>query len=123
MRPRFLALVFCTFLLTTFFHAQEAAPSPKKEESQAAGPYADVSAIVAKQFGKGFTVMVEPTVILTHIPDPNGYKWEPLMTGDLDGDGVEDAIIIVRSRDALGGAAAFDYKVIDPKSGYFGWSD
>jgi len=84
----------------------------------------DLPDVVKKQFGPSFSIAMTPgKIMMTHIQQENDTPWTPFMTGDLDGDGVEDAIVIVRSKDALGGEAMYDYKVLDPKNSYFGWGN
>lgn len=68
---------------------------------------ADLAEVVKKQFGTTFTIANDfPT---------------PLLLADLDGDGIEDAVIVARSKkpphDDLG------YKLIDPYDEYFGMGD
>jgi hypothetical protein len=67
----------------------------------------DLQSIVAKQFGTEFKL----------VP---GYK---LLTGDLDGDGTEDAVLVATTKDALSGELAYSFKVIDPYDQYFGWGN
>ncbi len=48
----------------------------------------------------------------------------PVLTGDLDGDGTEDAVFVTTSKDnPLLDEDQFHYKVIDPYDEYFGWGD
>jgi len=48
----------------------------------------------------------------------------PVITGDLDGDGTEDAIFVTASKEnALLDEEEYHYKVIDPYDEYFGWGD
>jgi hypothetical protein len=84
----------------------------------------DLEGVVKKQFGPSFSIAkTSSKILMTHIQQENETPWTPFMTGDLDGDGVEDAIIIARSKDALGGEAMYDYKVLDPMNQYFGWGN
>jgi hypothetical protein len=46
-----------------------------------------------------------------------------LLTGDLDGDGQEDAVIVVRAKEPLADELKFGYKVIDPYDQFYGWGD
>jgi hypothetical protein len=97
---------------------------PKIEVPALPAPPADLQAVVNKQFGTGFTIATTPgNVVMTHITHEDDTPWTPLLTGDLDGDGVEDAAIVVRGKDPLGAAAHFDYKVLDPMNKFFGWGD
>lgn len=48
----------------------------------------------------------------------------PVLTGDLDGDGTEDAVFVVTSKsNPLLSEEQFHYKVIDPYDEYFGFGD
>jgi hypothetical protein len=90
----------------------------------AADVHADLQAVIKKQFGGGFTVAMSPgTIVTTHITHEDDSPWTPLLTGDLDGDGVEDAVILAKGKDPLGGASQFDYKVQDPMNSFFGWGN
>ena len=64
------------------------------------------SDFVHKQFGKDFTVVSEIA-----------------MTGDLDGDGVEDVVIAARCKNPLPDAAEHNYTVIDPYMNFYGYGD
>jgi len=65
--------------------------------------------LVKKQFGPAHSVVDDFTPVL--------------LTGDLNGDGVEDAVIVGRSKNPLVDAKEFGYKVLDPHHAYFGFSD
>ncbi len=85
---------------------------------------ADLGDVVKKQFGPSFSIAMTPgKIAMTHIKQEDETPWTPFLTGDLDGDGIEDAVIIARAKDALGGEAMFDYKVFDPMNSYFGWGN
>jgi len=62
---------------------------------------------VQRAFGKDFTM----------VPEVGG------MVGDLDGDGVEDAVIAARCKNPLLDAAEHNYTVIDPYYTFFGYGD
>jgi hypothetical protein len=62
---------------------------------------------VQKQFGKEFTLIPEIGVSL----------------GDLDGDGVEDAVIAARCKNPLLDEAEHNYTVIDPYMTFYGYGD
>jgi len=64
-------------------------------------------AFVHKQFGPEFTPL----------PD-----LAPL-TGDMDGDGIEDIVIPARGKSAMIGETEYHYKTIDPYSSFFGLGD
>lgn len=87
-------------LLTACASAQNATPSTS------ATPKVDDD-FVHEQFGS--TCSVDP-------------KFTP-MTGDLNGDGVEDVVIIARCKNALIDQAEKNYKVIDPMNSFFGYGN
>ena len=62
---------------------------------------------VQRTFGKDFTLVSEV----------GG------MVGDLDGDGIEDAVIAARSKNPLLDQAEHNYEVIDPYYTFFGYGD
>jgi hypothetical protein len=67
---------------------------------------ADLAAVVKKQFGPTFTLPAKfPT---------------PIITTDLDGDGVEDVVIVANSSEPFPDSVEFKYKVSDPYNAYFG---
>ena len=47
----------------------------------------------------------------------------PPLTADLDGDGVEDIVIVARCKNPMIDEAEHNFKVIDPFNSYFGYSD
>src|SRR5690348_4311262 len=66
----------------------------------------DLAALVKKQFGQTFTLPAKfPT---------------PMITADLDGDGVQDAVIVASSKEPFPDSVEFKYKVSDPYNAYFG---
>ncbi|SRR5581483_105091 len=91
-----LLLVLC---LSAGALAQESA-------AQAQSPSVD-QAYVEKQFGPEFTLAA-------------GL---PPITGDLDGDGVQDIVIPAKAKSALIGEAEYNYKGIDPYTSFFGLGD
>jgi len=94
MRRVFLALSLL-FVLTALSGAQNAA-APKIDNE-----------FVHKVFGKEFTL----------IPEIGGYF------GDLDGDGVEDAVIAARCKNPLLDEAEHNYTVIDPYYTFYGYGN
>lgn len=92
-------LLFC---LSAIAFAQQAAP-PQAAQS----PTPDLQSLIDAQFGAGFKI------------DP---KFTP-QTGDFDGDGEQDIAIVAIGGKPLGGESGYNYKVIDPYNGYFGWGD
>ena len=69
----------------------------------------ELAEIVKKQFGTEFQLF--PTT-------PS-----PLLVGDLDGDGVEDAVIIVRAQHPLTQQTLYNFKALSPQEDYFGYGD
>lgn len=63
--------------------------------------------LVAREFGPEFSVPAKTA----------------LLTGDLDGDGHQDMVIVASSKDPLLDEAQFRYKVLDPYDAYFGFGD
>jgi hypothetical protein len=68
---------------------------------------ASIAALVAKEFGAGFKVV----------------PGQPVLTGDFDGDGTEDIVIVTTGKNPLPDSAGYDYKVMDPYNSYFGFGD
>ena len=119
MNRKLLLVSVATMLLCGATLAQTHAPSAPKAP-------ADLVDLVKKQFGPDFTIVTEsPTARIigsTGMGD-EPKDWSPLLTGDFNGDGVEDAIIIARNKNANIGADAYRYKVIDAYNGHFGFGD
>ncbi len=99
MRYSILGLVFC--LAFAAFAQQPAAQAPPEQPSAPT----DTQQLITREFGKSFTVAP-------------GFA---ALFGDVDGDGQEDAVVVVTSKSPLGDQAAFNYHVIDPYDAYFGW--
>src|SRR5205823_13633417 len=94
---------------------------PQPQAAAASTPTDPLSELVKKQFGDGFTIVHENPMVGVKgaVLSTGDGPWRPLLTGDLDGDGVEDAVIIARSKNALMEAAAYAYRVVDPYFGYY----
>ena len=80
-----------------------------------------LSDFVKKQFGECFKV----TPVRAHSVKAQKEASPPVVVllADLDGDGVEDIVIIARCGKPLAGETDFGYRVSDPYDGYFGYSD
>lgn len=124
--------VFLLFTCSQTLAGQNVGPAQAAAEATAKVPEPpapvnvpdDLRDVVKKQFGPSFSIAMTPgKIVMTHIQQENATPWIPFMTGDLDGDGVEDAIVIARSKDAMGGEGMYNYKVVDPKNAYFGWGN
>lgn len=109
--------------------AQQSPPplTPEQEEAVAkARQIGELMVVVKKQFGPDLQIAETSTEITVHYLHPDKKKevgWKYLLTGDLDGDGVEDAVIVVRFKNPLAGQAQFDYKVVDPYFTYHGYGN
>ncbi|HJX84381.1 MAG TPA: hypothetical protein VJ723_08575 [Candidatus Angelobacter sp.] len=70
---------------------------------------AQLAALVKQQFGPTFKLPAKfPT---------------PLITGDFDGDGVEDVAIVADSKEPIPDSYAFKYELADPYGAYFGFGN
>jgi hypothetical protein len=105
-------------------------PPPLTPEQEAAAAKAqqkgEVMEVVKKQFGPDLEIAETSSEITVRYLHPDKQKeagWKYFFTGDLDGDGVEDAVIIVRFKNPLAGQAQFNYKVVDPYFTYHGYGN
>jgi hypothetical protein len=81
----------------------QTAPAPDQAKLQ---PFIS---LVQQQFGTTFSLAEKsPT---------------PIMTADLDGDGVEDLVMVAQSKDPLPDSYQFKYQVQDPYNSFFGFGD
>ena len=98
-------------LLATAAAQQPAAspvPVPKSVPQAADAPAVSVDDdFIHKQFGEEFTLL------------PNSVPF----VRDIDGDGVDDFVIIARSKKPMLDAAEHNYKVIDPYYNFYGYGD
>ena len=84
----------------------------------------ELAEIVKKQFGPDFEIAWKKNA-------GSGFKyrveqkqkWTPFVYADLDGDGVEDAVIVARSKAPMAGEGQYHYKVIDPFFTAYGYGD
>lgn len=83
-----------------------AAQQPATQQPAADGP-PDAQQLVTREFGPGITAVPKA----------------PVLFGDLDGDGQEDAVIVVTTRSPLANEAEFHYVAVDPYDAYFGFGD
>lgn len=97
MFSRRVVYLLCVFLaLTSTVLAQTSAP-----------PVTVDNEFVVKDFGSTCALVAGPTV----------------QTADLDGDGVEDAVIVARCTNPMLDQAEKNYKVVDPFNTFFGYGD
>ena len=127
LRP---ALPAALLVLALTVLAQQSSPPPLTPEQEEAAAKAqqmgELMTIVKKQFGPDLEIAETSTDLTVRYLHPDKKKeagWKFLLTGDLDGDGVEDAVIIVRFKNPMAGQAQFNYKVVDPYIAHHGWSD
>jgi len=73
----------------------------------------DLAEVVKAQFGPDFEIAESKSNGLKYLK-PQADTWVPFLTADLDGDGVEDAIIVTRCKKPLSKAVDFNYTVVDP---------
>ena len=85
----------------------KAAPVQISTPKNPAPPIAVDNAFLQKQFGTEYTVDATYDSVAT----------------DLDGDGVEDIVIVARVKNPLADEADFNYKVLDPYDDFFGIGD
>jgi hypothetical protein len=127
MRKFYIACLLVVSAAFAFTQSQPAAPEqpPQPVPVVAAVPApADLQEIVTKQFGPNFKVASQRQATTHYLHEPaDRPQWNSLMTGDLDGDGVEDAVIVARAKNAFGGQIPFGYRVIDPYFSAFGYGN
>jgi hypothetical protein len=73
----------------------------------------DLQDVVKAQFGPDFIIAASKSNGLKYLK-PQADTWVPFLTADLDGDGVEDAIIVTRCLKPMSKAVDFHYTVVDP---------
>jgi len=105
-------LVVTTFLLP--LAAQQVAPATTVPITAGAPSSADAAtaanvdeAFIHKQFGEDFSLV------------PNSAPY----VRDIDGDGVDDLVILARSKKPLLNAAEHSYRVVDPYYSFYGYGD
>ncbi|HVP42127.1 MAG TPA: hypothetical protein VMS96_01775 [Terriglobales bacterium] len=80
--------------------------------------------LVREQFGECFKVSMERTTIgVKYLHPQAGLPWRPFLAADLDGDGVEDAVIVARCATPMADAGGYEYKVVDPYFANYGYGD
>lgn len=91
-----------------------------------AKPASDLEATITNQFGPDFKIVARSPISQVGGAMPAERRrglWTPILTGDLDGDGIQDAVIVARNKNALIGAEAYGYQVIDPFHERYGWGN
>ena len=110
MRTSFLCVAFFVALLGAVALGQQpaAAPADVKAGITVVTPPVPVDdKFVQARFGDQFTLMKE----------------FPGMVADLDGDGVEDVVLVAHCKSPMLDEGAFGFKVVDPYDGFFGFGD
>lgn len=87
--------------------ATKAAPAQIAAPTKPATPIAVDNAFLQKQFGTEYTLDATYDSVAT----------------DMDGDGVEDIVIVARVKNPLADEADLNYKVLDPYDEFFGVGD
>lgn len=124
-----LGLPAALFVLGIAVLAQQTPPplTPEQEEAAAkAQQMGELMEVVKKQFGPDLEIAQTQSDVTTRYLHPDKKKeaeWKYLVTGDLDGDGVEDAAIVVRFKNPLARQAQYNYKVVDPYFSYNGYGN
>jgi len=122
MRLVRLAWVFIVLFFVTWGWILWKAPKGQAEDHPQ--PPADLAEVVKKQFGPCFEVATERSAAKANYLHPTVEKsWVDFLTADLDGDGVEDAVIVARCKTPLVDQVTHNYKVIDPYYTNFGYGD
>jgi hypothetical protein len=96
-------------LLATAIAQQPATAPPAMQPSATNNPQSVVvdDNIIHKQFGDEFSLIPASTPFVR----------------DIDGDGVEDMVIVARSKKPMLDAAEHNYKVVDPFYDFYGYGD
>ncbi|HUR36955.1 MAG TPA: hypothetical protein VM009_04000 [Terriglobales bacterium] len=79
--------------------------------------------VVAAQFGPDCKIAMKRSNLVVNYRVQTVEAWTPFQTADLDNDGVQDAIIVARCKNALGRKDEFSYDLIDPYMAYHGYGD
>lgn len=90
------------FAATACIAGGQGQPAPSSPQT----PQVDLPALIKQQFGSTFKLQPKFAT--------------PIITADLDGDGVEDAVIVATSSEPFPDSVGFKYTVSDPYNGYFG---
>ena len=123
------AALLASFLSVSLVALAQNPPPPPATPEQAAAAKAqqleELTQVVEKQFGSELEIAEKQTDTGPRYlnPDKKKDRWKYFFTGDLDGDGVEDAVIVVRFKNPLSGQAEFNYKVVDPYYTFNGYGN
>jgi len=114
MTRAYIGLLICVVLGTTAASAQTEDVTPAR-----------LAELVKKQFGPCFEVSTRSTEVQVKYlhPQKEDAPFVPFVSGDVDGDGVEDAVIVAHCKNPLADEVQFGYKVIDPYYTAHGYGD
>jgi len=123
MRLVRLAWLFIVLFFVTWGWILWKAPKGRADDQPQLPP--DLAEIVKKQFGSCFAVATERSAMKVNYlhPQTGGLPWVIFLTADLDGDGVEDAIIVARCKTPLMDEASHNYRVVDPYYTNYGYGN
>jgi len=107
-----------------FFFVLASLLSAAQTDDPATKASPELAEIVKKQFGPGFDIAWKKSggTGFKYRIEPK-EKWTPFVYADVDGDGVEDAVIVARSKAPMSGEGQYHYKVIDPFFTAYGYGD
>ena len=112
MTMRFSLALSIIFAAQTLLFAQEN-PSNSKSQSPPAKPSAEqveqAKDVIHRQFGEGFMLVANAEA--------------SILTGDFDGDGIEDAAFVATSKKLPHVDTAAGYRMIDPYDDFFGFGN
>jgi len=99
--------------------------APKGQAEDHLQPPADLADVVKKQFGSCFELATERSAVKVKYlhPQTGGLPWVTFLAADLDGDGVEDAVIVARCKTPITDEVSHNYKVIDPYYTNYGYGN
>jgi hypothetical protein len=126
---RIACLLVFAFVVVVLAQQPPPAPPPAAAEAKPAGPIApppipaDLQELVNKQFGPNFKVALQRRSTTHYLHQPEHAPLNTLLTGDLDGDGIADAVIVAHAKNAFSGQLPYNYRVIDPYDAAFGFGN
>jgi hypothetical protein len=94
-------------VLSVPLHAQNTPAPAEPGKNAAENPLTVNAAFIHQQFGEEFTL----------IPSSTPY------VRDIDGDGIDDLVIVARSKKPMLDAAEHNYRVVDPYYSFYGYGD
>jgi len=94
-------------VLSVPLHAQNTPAPAEPGKNAAENPLTVNAAFIHQQFGEEFSL----------IPSSTPY------VRDIDGDGIDDLVIVARSKKPMLDAAEHNYRVVDPYYSFYGYGD